>query len=386
MSTDSPPQGHAALSAAAEYQEQVLLVDDNPTNLQLLYQTLEGHDYKLLVARSGEAALKIARKSRPALILLDIMMPPGIDGYETCRRLKADPTTREVAVIFLSARDELKDRIRGFGLGAVDYIPKPFQAEEVIARVNTHLAIHRLQRQLARSNEVLKQLNEDLERRVEERSAEVLRSRDAVIFGMAKLAESRDDVTGMHLERICKYSEALARALARKHPEIDERWVHAVATTAALHDIGKVATPDAVLLKEGPLTEEEQEIIRRHPCIGGDMLLDIKNRWGENTFLVTAAQIALCHHEKWDGSGYPYGLSGDNIPLSARIVAVADVYDTLTSKRSYKDRVTHEEALRIIENGAGSHFDPQVVKAFLTVGDEFQALAQQMHGYPGGVA
>ncbi|UCE51572.1 MAG: response regulator, partial [Desulfobacterales bacterium] len=189
--------------------EQILLVDDNPTNLQVLYQTLDGLDYKLLIAKNGERALDIANKAKPSLILLDIMMP-GIDGYEVCRRLKADPATQEIPVIFLSALGETKDKVQGLDLGAVDYITKPFQTDEVIARVNTHLTIHRLKRDLAIKNEELKEMNENLERKVAERSKQLLRSREAVIFGMAKLTEARDDDTGKHLERICKYVEILA--------------------------------------------------------------------------------------------------------------------------------------------------------------------------------
>jgi PAS domain S-box-containing protein len=203
----------------------------------------------------------------------------------------------------------------------------------------------------------------------------VLRNRDAVIFGMAKLAESRDEETGQHLERICKYVEILARHLSGQYEEIDEDWIHTITTTAALHDIGKVGIPDAVLQKKGRLTEGEYQVIKKHTHIGGDTLLALKRRWGDDPFLVTAAQIAMSHHEKWDGNGYPFGLVGDNIPLAARIVAVADVYDALTSKRVYKDAMPHEQAKAIIVDGEGEHFDPAVVDAFVKVAEVFREIA-----------
>ena len=207
----------------------------------------------------------------------------------------------------------------------------------------------------------------------------VLRSRDAVIFGLAKLAESRDDDTGQHLERICRLVEILASQVAKTNPDLDEEWVRTISTTAAMHDIGKVGVPDAVLLKPGALTEDERRTIQRHTYIGGDTLLEIKRRWGEDPFLVTAAQIAMGHHEKWDGNGYPFGLTGDDIPLAARVVAVADVYDALTSKRVYKNRMPHDQARQIIIDEAGTHFDPQVVHAFMACEAQFRAVAAQMN-------
>ncbi len=207
----------------------------------------------------------------------------------------------------------------------------------------------------------------------------VLRSRDAVIFGLAKLAESRDDDTGQHLERICRLVEILASQVAKTDPDLDEEWVRTISTTAAMHDIGKVGVPDAVLLKPGALTEDERRTIQRHTYIGGDTLLEIKRRWGEDLFLVTAAQIAMGHHEKWDGNGYPFGLTGDDIPLAARVVAVADVYDALTSKRVYKNRMPHEQARQIIIDEAGAHFDPRVVDAFMACEAQFRAVADQMN-------
>jgi len=217
--------------------------------------------------------------------------------------------------------------------------------------------------------------NERLEYAVEQRSHDVVRSRDAVIFGLAMLAEQRDGETGEHLERISEYTAILASHFTRTHPQYDERWVHTLRVTSTLHDIGKVAIPDAVLRKPDALTEHERKIIQQHPYIGGDTLLELKRRWGEDLFLNTAAQICLGHHERWDGGGYPFGLKGEEIPLPARIVALADVYDALTSRRHYKERMTHMMARQMIVGASGTQFDPQVVEAFLACEAELEKVA-----------
>lgn len=361
-----------------EEKDKVLMVDDNPTNLQVLQATLEGRGYRLLAARDGASALAVTTKAEPDLILLDIMMPE-MDGYEVCRRLKADPLTFEIPVIFLSALTQTEDKVKGLELGAVDYITKPFQPEEVIARVNTHLTLRCLQQQLSIANAELTELNENLEKKVEKRSQELLRSRDSIIFAMAKLTEARDDDTGKHLERICKYTEVLARELAKTDPSITERWIKVVVKTAALHDIGKVGIPDGILLKKGRLTAREREIMETHPAIGGDTLLELREEMGGGgPFLSRAIEITLGHHEKWDGSGYPFGIKGEGIALSARLVAVADVYDALVSERVYKAGMSHEDACRLIQEGAGKHFDPRVVEAFLAQQGAFREIAVAM--------
>jgi response regulator RpfG family c-di-GMP phosphodiesterase len=216
----------------------------------------------------------------------------------------------------------------------------------------------------------------DLKKRTDQIAKARSRSREAMIFAMARLAESRDDDTGKHLERICKYSEILAGAVAKDDPSLDEEWVHTVAITAALHDIGKVGIPDSVLKKPGKLTDEERARMQRHTTIGGDTLLDVRREWSEDDFLRTAAEIALSHHEHWDGKGYPYGLSGEDISLPARIVAVADVYDALTSKRVYKPPMPHDEAVALIVKGSGKQFDPKVIAVFRTVEHQFREVSQ----------
>ena len=359
-------------------QDSILMVDDNPTNLQVLQATLEGRGYRLLAARDGARALVVTAKAEPDLILLDIMMPE-MDGFEVCRRLKADPATFEIPVIFLSALEETANKVKGLALGAVDYITKPFQPEEVLARVETHLNLRCLQQQLDQANSELTELNQNLEKKVEERTQEVLRSHYAIIFAMAKMTEARDDDTGKHLERICKYVEVLARELAKTDGTITEQWIRTVVKTAALHDIGKVGIPDGILLKKGRLTTEEREIMETHPAIGGDTLLELREEMGGGgPFLSQAIEITLGHHEKWDGTGYPFGIKGEAIALSARLVAVADVYDALVSKRVYKPGLSHEEARRLIQEEAGQHFDPRVVEAFMARQDDFVRIADTM--------
>ena len=225
-------------------------------------------------------------------------------------------------------------------------------------------------------------INENLEELVEVRSRALLKSRSAVIFGLAKLAESRDDQTGEHLERIRHYVVLLARALRGKRPEIDDDYIDTLGDTSSLHDIGKVGIPDAVLLHPGKLNDEQRQIIQKHPTIGGDTLLAIKRVWGDDPFLVTACEIAFAHHERWDGKGYPFGLVAENIPLPARIVAVADVYDALTSQRVYKAAMTHEQALKLIRTGSGTQFDPVVVAAFVAAESDFRRFLHKLDGHP----
>jgi putative two-component system response regulator len=356
----------------------ILMVDDNPANLQVLQTILEGQGCRLLTARDGAGALSVATKEKPDVILLDIMMP-DMDGFDVCRNLKADPATFEIPVILLSAHEMTEDKVRGLEMGAVDYISKPFQPEEVIARVTTHLTLRYLELQLRIANSELKELSENLDKKVEERSQQLIRSRDSIIFVMAKMTEARDDDTGKHLERICRYVEILAMELAKTDASITDSWIRTVVKTAALHDIGKVGIPDGILLKKGQLTPEEREIMETHPAIGGDTLLELREEMGGGgPFLSRAIEITLGHHEKWDGSGYPFGIKGEAIALSARLVAVADVYDALVSHRIYKSGLSHEDACRLIQEGAGTHFDPRVVNAFEARQDDFRRVAVSM--------
>lgn len=354
----------------------VLLVDD---------QAIVGHAVKqMLAAETGVAfhfcqdplkAIETANQVHPTVILQDLVMP-DMDGLTLLKFFRANEATRETPMIVLSSKEEPEIKARAFALGANDYLVKLPDPVELIARIRYHSRAHRARLERDQAFAELAALNRDLERKVAERSAELVNGRDTLIFGLAKLAESRDNETGLHLERICLYVEVLGKALLdRGVSEISEVWVQMVTRTAVLHDIGKVGTPDAVLRKPGKLTDEERMIIQKHPCIGGDALIAIKGRWGENPFLNIASEIALCHHEKWDGTGYPYGLRGETIPLSARIVALADVYDALTSARVYKPAMPHAEAVGRIVADAGKHFDPNVVAAFEVVADRFREIA-----------
>jgi putative two-component system response regulator len=358
-----------------EDEDKILVVDDNPANLTLLQATLEGQGFRLLAARDGTSALAVAAQTSPDLVLLDIRMPE-MDGYEVCRRLKSDPQTSEIPVIFLSALERTQDKVRGLELGAVDYITKPFQPEELIARVNTHLTLRCLQRRLRKANTDLTELNRGLAQKVAEQSRELLRSRDGIIFAMAKMTEARDDHTGRHLERISRYVEILALELAKTDATITPEWIRSVVKTAALHDIGKVGIPDGILLKKGGLSSRERLVMQNHPTIGGDTLLELREELGDGSpYLSRAIEIVLGHHEKWDGTGYPFGIKGGAIALSARLVAVADVYDALISKRIYKPGMSHGEAARFIRERAGTQFDPRVVEAFMASQDKFVAIA-----------
>lgn len=351
----------------------ILVVDDTPDNITLLCSLL-GEQYRNKVATNGVKALKIARSDpRPDLILLDIMMPE-MDGYEVCRQLKADPLTEHIPIIFLTAKTQEGDETKGFELGAVDYITKPIVPPILMARVHTHLA-------LQDARKFLEQQNEVLEEQVEERTRQLAALQDAIIIAMASLAETRDNDTGHHIRRTQHYVRELAVRL-KTHPkyetEITDDFIATIYKTAPLHDIGKVGVPDAILLKPGRLTPEEFEIMKLHTVYGRDAIIAAeKSMEAPESFLLTARAIAYSHHEKWDGSGYPEKLAGEDIPLSARLMAIADVYDALITKRIYKDAMPHEEAVKVIEAGKGTHFDPDVVEAFSEIKDKFAAIALQ---------
>ena len=351
----------------------ILIVDDAPDNLMLMNELLQDR-YEVKLANSGRNALRIvAQAPRPDLILLDVMMPE-MDGYTVCQQLRADPDTVDIPVIFLTAKNQSEDEQRGFREGAVDYISKPINPETLQARVATHL-------QLKFSRAMLRDQNKHLEYLVAERTREVVQMQDATILAMASLAETRDNDTGNHLRRTQHYVAALAHELkshARFSSELTEENIVLLFKSAPLHDIGKVGVPDSILLKPGHLTREEFETMKLHTVYGRDAILEVeKHLGGTNTFLRYAREIAYSHQEKYDGSGYPQGLVGDDIPLSARLMAVADVYDALISKRVYKPAFTHETAVELIRQGRDEHFDPEVVDAMLAVEETFMAIAAQ---------
>jgi putative two-component system response regulator len=350
----------------------VLIVDDTPENLQLMNGLLRDH-YRTRLANSGERALKAAlQQPLPDLILLDVMMP-GMDGYEVCRRLKAQPATERIPVIFLTAKVELEDEQMGFSVGCVDYVTKPISPPIVMARVQTHLA-------LKAAADFLHDKNAYLEQEVQRRTREVQVIQDATIVAMCSLAETRDNETGNHIRRTQSYVRALAQKLQADPHFADYFGQHTpemLYKSAPLHDIGKVGIPDAVLLKPGKLTPEEFAVMKTHTTLGRDAILAAEKLIGaEDTFLRLAREIAYGHQEKWDGSGYPQGARGESIPVSARLMAIADVYDALISARFYKPAFSHEKAVAIITEGRGAHFDPRMVDAFLEIAGEFQRIAK----------
>ncbi|MGD8255926.1 MAG: response regulator [Desulfobacterales bacterium] len=343
--------------------DHILLVDDNTTNLQLLHETLDGLGYKLLIAKNGKSALSIAQKAMPSLILLDIMMPE-MDGYEVCRRLKAGEKTASIPVIFITAMTDDEDEAKGLEFGAVDYITKPFNPELVKARVRIHLE--------------LKHHRDHLEHLVNERTRRLALVQAVTIESLATLAEYRDPETGGHIKRTQNYVKALAvhlREYPRFRAQLDDATIELLYLSAPLHDVGKVGVRDHILLKAGKLTDEEFEEMKRHTVYGRDALQITEQKLGKDSFLHHATEIAYTHQEKWDGSGYPQGLEGDAIPISGRLMALADVYDALISKRVYKPPFSHEDAVKIIVEGKGRHFDPDVVEAFLELENTFRNIA-----------
>ena len=336
----------------------LLAVDDTADNLTLLNALLSG-PYKVKLANSGEKALKIAAASpAPDLILLDIMMP-GMDGYEVCRQLKQQPATRDIPVIFLTARTDAESERAGLEAGAVDYVTKPFNPPVLLARVRTHLA-------LKAHTDFLRDKSAFLEAEVDKRTREIQAIQDVTIHTLASLAETRDSETGNHIRRTQFYVQALARRL-QAHPRfaalLTPRYIDMLFKSAPLHDIGKVGIPDAILLKPGRLTPDEFEIMKTHTTLGRQAIEHAEQLLGMKVdFLSMSKDIAQSHQEKWDGSGYPQGLAGEAIPVSARLMAVADVYDALISQRIYKAGMPHEEAAAIIAEGRDAHFDPDVVE------------------------
>ncbi len=361
----------------------VLIVDDSPQNLTVLGELLQPL-YRVRVANSGEKALRVATSEpRPDIILLDVMMP-DIGGHEVLLRLRADAATQNIPVIFITALDGAENEGRGLALGAVDYVTKPINPDIVLARVNTHLELKQARDRLADENTWL-------EREVARRMQENLLIQNLSVRTLACLAEARDNETGHHIVRTQAYVELLARHLV-DHPRfqlsLSGERLDMIVKAAPLHDIGKVGIPDAILLKPGRLTVEEFEIMKTHPTIGaiaisramaqslvgvGDMTAEQVG--GAFAFLTVAHEITLNHHEKWDGSGYPAGLAGDAIPVSGRMMALADVFDALTSRRIYKPPIPIDEAVDIIRDGRGRHFDPDIVDAFLACLEQFTEIS-----------
>jgi putative two-component system response regulator len=362
----------------------ILIVDDNEDNIFLLSHMVSQAGYGIILAHGGNEALEIMQSHSGSidLVLLDIMMP-DVDGLTVTKILKQSPRTKMIPILLLTASSrgsKYEDVARGLDMGADDYMIKPLEKVELMARIRSLLRAKRLQDDLVVKTKQLEEMNDRLELMAEERAIEIMMTRDAAIFGMAKLAESRDPETGAHLERIRNYTRTLATELGNnpKYTDvIDDEFILMIYQSSPLHDIGKVGVGDSVLLKPGKLTPEEFDVMKRHAQIGGDALAATQ-RWDttEQNFLSMGREIAYYHHERWDGKGYPKGLKGEEIPLAARIMALADVYDALASKRVYKEPMSHEDACRIILAEAGKQFDPDVVMAFANVEQKFRDIHQ----------
>jgi len=351
----------------------ILAVDDSPENLWLISGLLKSR-YRIRMVNSGEAGLEAAgTEPLPDLILLDVMMP-GLSGHAVCRALKASPVTRHIPIIFLTAMAEPEDEKKGLELGAADFITKPINPPVLIARVATQL-------QAKAAADFLRDQNAFLENEVQRRTRELAAIQDVTIHALASLAETRDNETGNHIRRTQHYVSALATAL-QNHPrfrsQLDDATIDSLFKSAPLHDIGKVGIPDSILLKPGPFEPHEFEIMKTHTTLGRDAIQHAEDALGMPVeFLAYAKEIAYGHQEKWDGSGYPQGLAGEAIPLSARIMAVADVYDALLSRRVYKKAMSQEEAVAIMREGRGRHFDPDILDAFLGLLPELERISRQ---------
>jgi putative two-component system response regulator len=360
----------------------ILIVDDEPANLAVLAWALRPH-YRVRAASSGQQALRaLASPPKPDLIMLDVMMP-DMDGYAVLTQLRADPATNSIPVIFVTALDDELNEERGLKLGAVDYIAKPIKPAIVLARVATQLELKKTRDRLAVQNTWL-------EAEVVRRMAENQLIQDVSIHALGYLAETRDSETGNHIHRTQQYVHTLAWEL-REHPRfaalLDDRAIQLLVKSAPLHDIGKVGIPDHILLKPGPLTPEEWVIMKTHAQLGAEAIERAEKAAHKTAdFLITAKEIARWHHEKWDGSGYPDGLAGEAIPLAARLMALADVFDALITKRVYKPAMAYEEARDIIVAGRARHFDPAVVDAFLASFDVFVSIAEACANNDGGHA
>ncbi|MBN2724947.1 MAG: response regulator [Deltaproteobacteria bacterium] len=360
-------------SEIKQQKQKILIVDDELFNLKVVSLALTDLGVDIVKAVSGNEAIEILKKDPIDLVLLDLMMPE-MNGFEVLETIKPTGILEHTSVIILTAIQESSEKVHALDLGAVDYITKPFVRAELLARVKLHLSLRRYQN-------TLNEYATNLEKLVSDRTVELIETQDIISFSLARLAESRDPETGDHLERMSRYSSILAAKLIG-NPDldvsIDKEFARNIQKVAVLHDIGKVGIPDHILLKPGKLTKEEFDIMKTHTTLGGDTLADALLALRKPVdYLVIARDIAYFHHEKWNGQGYPKGLSGTEIPLAARLVALADVYDALRSKRVYKPAFSHEKAKDIILSERGSHFQPLVVDAFLESEKEFIDISER---------
>lgn len=346
----------------------IIMVDDSPTNLAMAKKTLNVQ-YDVITISSCVELMKILEIVSPDLILLDIEMP-DMSGFDVIKAIKNKRETAGIPVIFLTSRSDKKSELKGLSLGAVDYIIKPFSPPLLRKRVELHLLIESQKKEL-------KNYNENLQKMVEEKTQTVMELQNAILHTLAELVEYRDDVTGKHIDRMEQYLELMTASMAdsEQYQNDVRSWdLSLLYQSAQLHDVGKIAIRDDILLKPGKLTPEEFDVMKTHTTFGMKVFQKIERLTKENSFLLYAKTIAGSHHERWDGSGYPNGIKGEDIPLQARLIAIVDVYDALTNERPYKRAFSHEEAVKIIKEGEGSHFDPKLVEIFLENEQKFKEI------------
>jgi putative two-component system response regulator len=364
----------------------VLVVDDNELNRSLLSTRLKQDGLIVEIAANGQQALALMHAQPFDLVLLDIMMP-DLNGFQVLEYMKSDRALQQLPVIVISAIDQIEGVARCIELGADDYIPKPFNPVLLKARVSALLEKKRLHDQDERYRRLIEEHNQQLETRVQAQIKELESANRATIFALAKLAESRDPDTGRHLERVREYCRLLAEHLARV-PQFESvltpTLIENIYAASPLHDIGKVGIPDYILLKPGKLTEIEYVTMQTHTLIGAETLRAVDEVYPGNTFVRVGIEIAESHHESWDGTGYPHGLAGEAIPLSGRLLRLADVYDALMSRRAYKEAYSHEKTLGIITAGRGTDFDPNIYDCFISIESEFRDVWLHFHDLESG--
>ncbi len=382
MSTTHNVRQEAGQSVGAISRATILVVDDNDMNRDMLMRRLEKEKYRVILAADGQRALEELKSSDIDLVLLDIMMPV-MDGYEVLERIKADEGMMHIPVIMITAIDDMESTIKCIELGAEDYLPKPFNPVLLRARIGASLEKKRLTDMQHEYREQIEEYNIELNEQVRVQVKDIAQAQLGAIFAMSKLAESRDPETGEHLDRMREYCRVLAthmRTTQKYTKLINTEFIENIYAASPLHDIGKVGVPDAVLTKPGKLDESEWIIMKTHPTVGAETLREVDRQHPGNAFITTGIEIAEAHHEKWNGTGYPFGLAGEKIPLVARILALGDVYDALTSRRCYKEAFSPEKSREIIINDRDVHFDPDVVDAFLATEDEFTRIREEFWG------